>query len=518
MTATRRIVLNVLATYGRSVFVLFVGLFTSRWVLRALGKTDLGLFALVGSTIAFVAVFNNVLGLAASRFFAYAIGKSGTKDWHEESEDVQRWFNAALSIHLVMPVVLIAMGYPFGAYAIRHWFVIPPERIGACLWVFRLSMASLFCTVASVPFISMYKAHQLISELAFWGVFQALLLLGLVYRLLFVQGDRLVCYSMMLVIPGIAVQLAQMFRAWRTFGACRVRPSMMFDRARILPLFRYAFWELFSCGGDIARKNGTAFIINRFFGPAMNASYSITLHVSAHTGTFTSALLGAMAPAVTTAEGAKNSGSAVALAFRSGKFAVLLTALFAIPLVVEIDEVLRIWLETPPDGTATLCRCLLCALICHKLGIGQHLMVAAKGRIGLFNFVLGITSLSTLVFVYAFVKAGWGPLGIGLSFVISYSLLSLERAVFGWRLCGMSLRHWCFRIVIPLLAVVVLAFLAGFAVQGAASASVWRLLAVGVTTTAVLAAGAVLFVLDGGERRFAATRLCRLFGARRTAS
>ena len=82
----------------------------------------------------------------------------------------------------------------------------------------------------------------------------------------------------------------------------------------------------------------------------------------------------------------------------------------------------------------------------------------------------------------------------------------------------MSLRHWCFRIVIPLLAVVVLAFLAGFAVQGAASASVWRLLAVGVTTTAVLAAGAVLFVLDGGERRFAATRLCRLFGARRTAS
>ena len=518
MTATRRIIVNTITTYGRSVFVLFVALFTSRWVFRALGERDLGLFALVGSFIAFVSVFNNVLGLAVSRFLAYAIGKSGVKSWREECEDVQRWFNAALSIHLILPAVLVAIGYPVGSYAIRHWFVIPPDRVDACIWVFRLSMASLFCTVASVPFISMYKAQQLISELAFWGVFQALLLLGLAYRLLFVQGDRLVCYSMMLVIPGIAVQLAQMFRAWRTFGDCRVRPSMMFDRARILPLFRYAFWELFSCGGDIARKNGTAFIINRFFGPAMNASYSITLHISAHTGSFTSALLGAMAPAVTTAEGAKNSGSAVALAFRSGKFAVLLTAIFAVPLVVEIDEVLRIWLETPPDGTATLCRCLLCALICHKLGIGQHLMVAAKGRIGLFNFVLGITSLSTLVFVYAFVKAGWGALGIGLSFVISYSLLSLERAIFGWRLCGMSLRHWCFRIVAPLLAVVVLAFLAGFAVQGAAPASVWRILAVGLATTTSLATGSILFVLDNEERRFAVAWIRRLFRVRRSAA
>ena len=452
-------------------------------------------------------MLNNVLALASARFFAYAIGRAELTSCREESEDVQRWFNAAFSVHLILPIVLVAVGYPIGIYAIHHWFVIPPDRVIACIWVFRLSMLSLFVMVASVPFISMYKAHQLISELAFWGVFQMIILLFLTHHLLFVRGDRLVCYSMMIVVPGIMVQVVQVARALWTFRTCRIRLSMLFDRTRICKLFKYAFWELFSCGGDIARSNGTAFIVNRFFGPSMNASYSITLHVASHTGSFTTALLGAMAPAVTADEGAKRTERAIALAFRSGKFAVLLTALFAIPLAIEIDEVLKLWLVTPPEGTAVLCKCLLFAMICHKLGIGQHLMISAKGRIGVFNFVLGITSVATLFIVYAFVKAGWGAFGIGLSFVISYSLLSIERALFGSRLCGMSVRFWFLRSVLPLVFLVAIAFFAGMAVKSFFPPSIFRILFVSFSTSAVTFVCSFLFILDSEERQYIMTRI-----------
>lgn len=36
MTENKRIALNIVATYGRSLFALVCGLFTSRWVLMAL--------------------------------------------------------------------------------------------------------------------------------------------------------------------------------------------------------------------------------------------------------------------------------------------------------------------------------------------------------------------------------------------------------------------------------------------------------------------------------------------------
>ena len=48
MTPNRRIFLNIVATYGRSLYALVCGLFISRWVLAALGKTDFGLYGVVG--------------------------------------------------------------------------------------------------------------------------------------------------------------------------------------------------------------------------------------------------------------------------------------------------------------------------------------------------------------------------------------------------------------------------------------------------------------------------------------
>ena len=48
MSPDRRIFLNILATYGRSLYALVLGLFTARWVLQALGQVDFGLYGLVG--------------------------------------------------------------------------------------------------------------------------------------------------------------------------------------------------------------------------------------------------------------------------------------------------------------------------------------------------------------------------------------------------------------------------------------------------------------------------------------
>ena len=40
--------LNIIATYGRSLYALVWGLLIGRWVLPALGETDFGLYGVVG--------------------------------------------------------------------------------------------------------------------------------------------------------------------------------------------------------------------------------------------------------------------------------------------------------------------------------------------------------------------------------------------------------------------------------------------------------------------------------------
>ena len=52
MTANRRIFLNIIATYGRSLYALIIGLFCGRWTLMALGEVDYGLIGVVGGLTA----------------------------------------------------------------------------------------------------------------------------------------------------------------------------------------------------------------------------------------------------------------------------------------------------------------------------------------------------------------------------------------------------------------------------------------------------------------------------------
>ena len=56
MSPNRRIVLNIVATYGRSVYALVLGLLTARWALSALGEVDFGLMGLVGGLTGFISM------------------------------------------------------------------------------------------------------------------------------------------------------------------------------------------------------------------------------------------------------------------------------------------------------------------------------------------------------------------------------------------------------------------------------------------------------------------------------
>lgn len=74
MSPNRRIFLNIVATYGRSLFALVCGLFSARWVLEALGQEDFGLYGVVGGLVAFIGIVNSLLGCAVGCFYAVSVG------------------------------------------------------------------------------------------------------------------------------------------------------------------------------------------------------------------------------------------------------------------------------------------------------------------------------------------------------------------------------------------------------------------------------------------------------------
>jgi len=102
MTANKRIFVNIVATYGRSLYALVIGLFCGRWTLMALGEVDYGLMGVVGGLTAFIGFFFGILSGAVGRFYAFALGRaSGANDPQQGLEECREWFSLEVQkLHL----------------------------------------------------------------------------------------------------------------------------------------------------------------------------------------------------------------------------------------------------------------------------------------------------------------------------------------------------------------------------------------------------------------------------------
>ena len=119
MTPNQRIILNTIASYARTLIGIFCGIFSTRWVLMALGNESFGLFGVVGSLVLFVSFLNIQFSSALSRFYAFSIGKANTSiDKSVALDECRNWFTTGFMIHTILPLFLIMVGYPLGRMAI----------------------------------------------------------------------------------------------------------------------------------------------------------------------------------------------------------------------------------------------------------------------------------------------------------------------------------------------------------------------------------------------------------------
>lgn len=463
MTRNRRILLNVAASYGRSLFGIACGLFSTRWVLMALGDTDLGLYGVIGGLALFVTFFNIQFSLAISRYFAYSIGQAQiAADKAQGLDECRRWFNIAVSIHTILPLFLVAVGYPLGAYAITHeWLVIPPDRVEPCVWVWRFACLSIFVAMVNVPFQGMYTAKQYIAELTIYSLVQTAAKTGFVYFMVVHPGDWLAKYAFGMMLVSVIPSLVICVRAVQIFPECVFVRRYLWDWKRIKSVASYVTWQVFGSGGYVLRNSGVAIVVNKMLGPSVNAAMSIGNTLSAETSVLTGALNGAFSPVITSACGAKDFELMRKMAFRSCKFGLLLTLVFAIPLSIEVDEVLRLWLKVPPPFASELCLCLLACVVIDKAAYGQLMAVNAIGRIAKFQCVHGfclMLALPVTVSSLLCVRSVWS---VGLSLVATMILTALCDAWIARRVVGMGARTWLRSVIVPSAAVSVASIAVG---------------------------------------------------------
>ena len=503
MSPNRRIFLNIIATYGRSLYALVLGLFTARWTLQILGQVDYGLMGVVGGLTGFISFFNSWLATAVSRFYAISVGKLSVSNRPQEAlEECRKWFSTAMFIHTVVPVGLMLIGYPIGEWAVKNFLTIPVDRVTDCVWVFRFVCVTCFVSMVSVPVSAMYTAKQYIAELTIYSFFTTTINACILYYMLKHPGVWLAKYAFCTCCLGVLPQVIIMIRGWWIFSECRLHWRYCISLARFKELAYYVGWWAFGCFGGLLRGQGIQILVNKYFGPQVNASITVANSVNAQTTTLSGAMSGAFQPAIVSACGAGDECRMRALAYRACKFSMLFILIFMLPLALELHEVLRLWLINPPQYVYGLCMVIFATTLIDQSAVGHMLAVNAKGRIAMYQAVLGTSLLLSLPLAWISCAMGYGVYSVVVALFLTMAFCAIGRVWFARSLVGMSAKYWAFSIMSPVLVVTACGTIVGLIPRLFMEESFARIVVTAVLCEATFIPLVWFILLDGAEREF----------------
>ena len=158
---SKRIARNTLLLYVRMLLLLFIGLFTSRVVLAALGETDYGVYNAVGGMVTVFTFLTASISSAISRFLAFELGKGG------DAIRMRKLFSAGIAIQLVFALVLVILAETAGLWFLHHRMNIPDGRMGAAEIVLQCSLVALVIQLLAIPYNAAIIAREKMSAFAF---------------------------------------------------------------------------------------------------------------------------------------------------------------------------------------------------------------------------------------------------------------------------------------------------------------------------------------------------------------
>ncbi len=414
-TNKKRIAKNTIVLYCRMMFLMLVGLYTSRVILDALGVDDYGIYNVVGGFVSMFALISSALTSACSRFLNYELGKGNI-----ERQNVV--FSTALTIQCLLAFVVAVTSEIFGVWYINNIMVLPPERLLAANWCFQFSLFNFCMNLITVPYNASIIAHEKMKAFAYIGLFQGGAQLGISFLVYLEPFDRLVFYALLLMILQFIVRLIYQIYCRRHFQECHYR--FVYDKPLLKHMFSYSLWHLIGNGAGVLRTHGVNLLLNFFFGPSVNAARGIANQVDRAIGQFVGNFMMAMNPQITKSYASGNYNYMHQLVNKGARFSFYMLFLLSLPVIINADYIIHLWLKQVPPYAVVFSQLTLVAILVSSLSKPLITAQNATGNVRNYQIVVGGVELLNLPLSFLFLHIGCSATSV-LIVGICVNILSL---------------------------------------------------------------------------------------------
>lgn len=489
----KRIAKNTLLLYVRMLFMMAISLFTSRVILATLGVEDYGIQNVVGGIVAMFGFLNGSMSSATQRYITFALGK-GDKD------RLQTVFCTALQIHALIAVIIVLLGETVGLWFLYNKMQLPADRMNAAFWVLQCSIVSTVVMIVSVPYNACIIAHEKMSAFAYISVLEAVLKLVIVYLLLVFPFDKLIVLAVLTLIVQLFIRFCYSIYCHRHFEETKYRH--VWDKTLFKEMNGFAVWSLWGNLSVVLYTQGLNMILNVFFGPVVNAARAIAVQVQGVVQQFVGNFQMALNPQITKNYASGNLEQMHSLMFRSARFSFLLLFFLSLPVLLETEFILTLWLKTVPDNAVIFTQIMICISLIYTTANPCVIANQATGKVKVYQMVVGGILLTILPISYIVLKLGAPAYSVFIVHFCVESVAQFTRMYMLRKLINLPVRQYLHNIYFPIVATVAVAIILPTIIHLQLDNGWMRFIAVGFVSVLSVGASAFFIGFTKNERLF----------------
>ena len=410
MNQSSRVIVNTLAQYTKTFLGIIIALFSTRVVLHQLGNEDFGLFSLVGSVLAFLSFFNTALTRSTQRFLSFYMGRN---DEQYQRIVLYNSFILHIGISLFTSVLMLC----FEPLLFGGFLNIVPEQVGLARTLYRLMIVSVFFTMNSTPFNAVFVSHENIVFSSIVYIIGAILKLIAALALV-VFDNKLLFYGIFMCLISIIEYAIAVVGAYILYSETRTMfKDKYIDKPLIKSILSFSAYNLYGTLCVAGRNQGYAIVVNKFISLEANAGFGIANQVSGQVNSFVFSIASSMSPVITKSEGAGDRTKMIKYTVSASKISAIIYILIAVPLLYEMEFILKLWLGNVPTYACSFVNCILVANLLDSFSIGFRTGVQAIGNIRNYFVVFYTTKFLSIPASIIMLKIGISPLLVLIPYI-----------------------------------------------------------------------------------------------------
>lgn len=395
-----RVAKNTIILYFRMLFMMLIGLYTSRINLQSLGVEDFGIYNVVGGVVVMFSIINGSITASISRFLTFELGTGNM-------EKLKKVFSTSVTIQVGISFLILLLTETLGLWFLNNKMVIPESRIYAANWVYQFSIMTFILNLISMPYNACIVAHEKMSAFAWITIYDAIAKLLVAWLTFIAPMDKLIFYASFIVLIAFTQRIIYTSYCLRNFEECSYKFTI--DKALLKNMSGFAGWNFIGATSAILRDSGGNIVINMFSGPTVNAARAIASSINNAVLGFANSFTTAINPQITKSYASGDYDKMMKTIYNGAKFSFFLMLLLGLPVIIETQYIIHLWLGQVPEHTVLFVQ--LTILYAMSESISNPLITAmlATGKIKNYQIVVGGLQMLNLPISYICLRLGCIP-------------------------------------------------------------------------------------------------------------